>query len=647
MGVHEGEESTLDQDKRLAALLKGDDDDDEEEGDEDDRLQELLQRGEASERKEEEEPQQIESKKTVITVINPPASSLDTGSPPLTKTSSGVLLDRITSRLHAMHEGGEDNEEVEEELDFRPPSAEDTSTFAQHIGNDSGAASLRLRASRHDARAPTEIVVEIVWENQCMDSLLTEGAKRLAAMATSASSPSLGGAATIATWRPCRGNSRWGGDSKPPLESPTQPRLGLAFARLGARPNVAKIPDAQQLPDTTWRWLSPWQLDSRVHGSDRLCLDDENASPEDWLYANSWPSKPDQPYVRTQQAEHKVRCRRWIRPRERLGANTILDSLLVDTNEASLETVFLRRQNSTTGLIDLDAVATDLGLCTPNENDLVDTISNQSLQEEIKEIPVTPSPSTDNNETESKQQQERTLAKTITLNESARFTRSAITSSFSALLKTAQYAASSVSRETPPSLHSDPSSEAGVVLDFVWEQQRYAPSLRGQGSWTARALIRRQPYEASRPELVSLFKRYDGPPEPDADVLDSALPDGWRWISPWVIDSLSFGADRTLTDALNVDDDFQRGTSNIVDGWIYAFDWPASNHGYKPKPDNRCFVRCRRWVRPRERIPPGEEDRITGGGRYPPPPPAHDTPSPLSSPNITSSPSSSQPKLFS
>jgi len=144
---------------------------------------------------------------------------------------------------------------------------------------------------------------------------------------------------------------------------------------------------------------------------------------------------------------------------------------------------------------------------------------------------------------------------------------------------------------------ANPAEETGVVLDFVWQNQRYAPSLRGTGVWTGQALLRRPPFEASRPELADLFKRHGGPPNDAADVVDDGLPDDWKWISPWLVDSVSFGADRSVNDA-----DKLQG-NDTGDGWLYAFDWPTNDRGYSPHPQTlKSFVRCRRWVRPRERI---------------------------------------------
>ena len=109
----------------------------------------------------------------------------------------------------------------------------------------------------------------------------------------------------------------------------------------------------------------------------------------------------------------------------------------------------------------------------------------------------------------------------------------------------------------------------------------------------------------SRPELAALFRKHGGPPAREAECVpeDSGLPllgasraTEWRWLGPWVVDSLSFGADRGLA-ATAHDQDQPRP----VDGWLYAFDWPRDERGYATQPSGRSFVRCRRWVRPRER----------------------------------------------
>ena len=81
---------------------------------------------------------------------------------------------------------------------------------------------------------------------------------------------------------------------------------------------------------------------------------------------------------------------------------------------------------------------------------------------------------------------------------------------------------------------------------------------------------------------------------------DSGLPlDGdegkrstkWRWLGPWVLDSASFGSERAVAPGEPPIND---------DAWIYAFDWPRDGAGYAANAGPRSFVRCRRWVRPRE-----------------------------------------------
>jgi hypothetical protein len=64
----------------------------------------------------------------------------------------------------------------------------------------------------------------------------------------------------------------------------------------------------------------------------------------------------------------------------------------------------------------------------------------------------------------------------------------------------------------------------------------------------------------------------------------------WRWLGPWVLDSTSFGAERVLND----------GACAGADAWIYRFDWSRDGLGYVAAPTKQSFVRCRRWVRPRE-----------------------------------------------
>jgi len=125
---------------------------------------------------------------------------------------------------------------------------------------------------------------------------------------------------------------------------------------------------------------------------------------------------------------------------------------------------------------------------------------------------------------------------------------------------------------------------------------------------------------APRQELQQLFFEFDGPPpflpepyEPtrastdcsgateaqDAIALGIGLPDSsWRWLSPtWVVESTGFfDMDRHLDDAYQATPCFHK------DGWLYASDWPHSDMGYLKGHSPQCLVRCRRWVRPREKL---------------------------------------------
>ena len=64
---------------------------------------------------------------------------------------------------------------------------------------------------------------------------------------------------------------------------PFEGRLAALFAESGP-------PQVEGLPDLSWRWLSPWQVDGRVHGTDRGVSDiEEVGAPDAWLYAPKWP----------------------------------------------------------------------------------------------------------------------------------------------------------------------------------------------------------------------------------------------------------------------------------------------------------------------------------------------------------------------
>ena len=70
----------------------------------------------------------------------------------------------------------------------------------------------------------------------------------------------------------------------------------MSFGRAPRRVRAGRCaasgpPQAEGLPDLSWRWLSPWQVDGRVHGTDRGVSDiEEGGAPDAWLYAPKWPS---------------------------------------------------------------------------------------------------------------------------------------------------------------------------------------------------------------------------------------------------------------------------------------------------------------------------------------------------------------------
>ena len=144
---------------------------------------------------------------------------------------------------------------------------------------------------------------------------------------------------------------------------------------------------------------------------------------------------------------------------------------------------------------------------------------------------------------------------------------------------------------TPP--EPEQKHARGVTVDYVWENQRW---IRG---WAPCVGLRKAPFDgASRPQLAALFKRHGGPPPLEAELApeESGLPlddlngraSTWRWLGPWVLDSTSFGAERVSSDGSG------------EGGWIYRFDWSRDGLGYSSAMTKRTFVRCRRWVRPRE-----------------------------------------------
>jgi hypothetical protein len=111
-----------------------------------------------------------------------------------------------------------------------------------------------------------------------------------------------------------------------------------------------------------------------------------------------------------------------------------------------------------------------------------------------------------------------------------------------------------------------------------------------------------------------------------AEGLPSAA---WRWLGPWLLDCDNFGVDRTIGDLMSDPDGSDlpgrtlRSSSDAVQfaafeqvasqadgsrgsdggGWLFGgLDWPKHDVGYSRTGGRAKLVRCRRWVRPRERI---------------------------------------------
>mmetsp|Transcript_38834 Transcript_38834/g.86779 ORF Transcript_38834/g.86779 Transcript_38834/m.86779 type:complete len:279 (-) Transcript_38834:53-889(-) len=71
----------------------------------------------------------------------------------------------------------------------------------------------------------------------------------------------------------------------------------------------------------------------------------------------------------------------------------------------------------------------------------------------------------------------------------------------------------------------------------------------------------------------------------------------WRWIGPWVVDSVNYGADRRASAEVGP------GAAEASGGWLYGgIGWPRDDSSYFREPGRSRLVRCRRWIRPRERI---------------------------------------------
>ena len=306
---------------------------------------------------------------------------------------------------------------------------------------------------------------------------------------------------------------------------PFEGRLASLFAESGP-------PQVEGLPDLSWRWLSPWQVDGRVHGTDRGVSDiEEVGAPDAWLYASKWPSD-DMTGYSYDENDARVRCRRWVRPRERQTCGELV-RLLLAKRPATRVAALLREAKSPE--VDLAMLAASL-----------------------VEVPIIKAP------------------------------------------------------RPPP--EPEQKHARGVTVDYVWENQRW---IRG---WAPCVGLRKAPFDgASRPQLAALFKRHGGPPPLEAELApeESGLPlddlngraSTWRWLGPWVLDSTSFGAERVSSDGSG------------EGGWIYRFDWSRDGLGYSSAMTKRTFVRCRRWVRPREPAdvaspsPPVEEDVVPAGDK--------------------------------
>ncbi|KAH8059044.1 hypothetical protein JL722_5594 [Aureococcus anophagefferens] len=405
----------------------------------------------------------------------------------------------------------EPNDEAvdEDELDLR----RDAPVVVE--SDEDAAVFCRAAALAHDVATAggCEIEVDFVWENEARDDPRSAG-QALASMAG-------------------RFAKKGAPPSPPPPDKPWRP---AEPAIRNLPPRAAAAAAALRVP----RAAGARPVDSRVHGSDRRSAAD--APPDAWLYARAWPPD-DVGYDHVEESAKKVRCRRWVRPRERVAVAPVVSALLDAGAPAAFAAEFRRRARG--DVLDVDAALAAL-------------LPKPAPAPAAAAPPPPPPP--------------------------------------------------------PPPARSPPRTAPdlgdGVTIDYVWENQRWRPTgVQGQGTWDNGALLRRAPYDGgSRVELGRLFRKHGGPPSMEAELVpeDSGLPlDGdegrrstaWRWLGPWVIDSRSFGAERVLGA-----DEPEPG----ADGWLYGFDWPRDGAGYAARPTPRSFVRCRRWVRPREPLDAGK-----------------------------------------
>lgn len=171
--------------------------------------------------------------------------------------------------------------------------------------------------------------------------------------------------------------------------------------------------------------------------------------------------------------------------------------------------------------------------------------------------------------------------------------------------------------------------EQPIVMDFVWQNQRWIPMRKGlrasmakkepadpscpdddHGNWGR--CRTKAPFSGPRDELVQVFKAHGGSPHAFDD--DEGLPETteelkekglkWRWLGPWMVESTGvFGMDRALRASESEGSGGGGSGGSGGDGWLYAFDWPKNDQGYSTAGGKSKYVRCRRWVRPRELAP--------------------------------------------
>ena len=312
--------------ERLAALLRDDSEDVD-----DERLKSIL-----AEDSDDEPPPPPPA---------PPAAAAAAESPGAAPPLTNALLDRISRRLEALQSTHDDAAAA------APPARAADVSRAQDARDDDAAAvppprgvaehgplwSLVKAHERAARAAPPEIVIDYVWENQ----------RRRRKSRGRAGGDGAADAADDVRWAACSGGFR----GREPWSAPARASLAALFKKRGG-PGAADAAgdalggagggaadgadadadaDRDALPDATWRWLGPWVVESSgIHGSDRHVSPDDDARAPDadgWLYAPAWPPG-DCGYSAAASAGAAVRCRRWVRPRERRAASAVAHALL-------------------------------------------------------------------------------------------------------------------------------------------------------------------------------------------------------------------------------------------------------------------------------------------------------------------------------